>query len=323
MKVRKEKKWIEKENPASADTTFLDPPRWRSLATLGGEGTPSNQDQDQGKIKVTGPRSHMPTTWSSGPKGRLPSSAVHSHLARSGCQATHGISPGNPREDWKDEPSLQETSQKCQPVPLPLPRPHTNKPQEQSLGLVRLGAVLTSRSRVKALGLVPARWAGCREGALSYLWLRGASWLLLPPRCLDSSTRLPWTALWNRRGSCDGQISAPSLRLGAHRVAQGALLCQAARPGLESQPRGPSRAQPASEAETPEGAAGAGRRPRRPASASPHWLQTPSGRAGSSLQKEACRPEQHEVFQQQHMSLGTSTAHRPSALKAETTELFI
>lgn len=105
-----------------------------------------------------------------------------------------------------------------------------------------------------------ARLAGCREGALSYLWLHGASWLLLPPRCLDSSTRLPWTALWNRRGSCDGQISAPSLQLGAHRIAQGALLCQAARPGLESQPRGPSRAQPASEAETPEGAAGAGRR---------------------------------------------------------------
>ena len=172
------------------------------ITSNSGRGTPSNRDQDQGKIKVTGPRSHMPTTWSSGPKSRLPSSAVHSHLARSGCQATHGISPGNTREDCKDEPSLQETSQKCQPVPLPLPRPHTNKPQEQSLGLVRLGDVLTSCSPAgtasgEGTRLMPARWAGCREGALSYFWLHRASWLLLPPRCLDSSTRLPWTAQWN------------------------------------------------------------------------------------------------------------------------------
>lgn len=148
------------------------------ITSNSGRGTPSNRDQDQGKIKVTGPRSHMPTTWSSGPKSRLPSSAVHSHLARSGCQATHGISPGNTREDCKDEPSLQETSQKCQPVPLPLPRPHTNKPQEQSLGLVRLGDVLTSRSPAGTASGEGTRADACSLGRMQ----GGGPELLLAPQ---------------------------------------------------------------------------------------------------------------------------------------------
>lgn len=65
---------------------------------------------------------------------------------------------------------------------------------------------------VKALGLMRAHLARCRQGALSYLWLHRAFWLLFLPLCLDRSMRLLWTALGNRRGSCDRQISAPNLR---------------------------------------------------------------------------------------------------------------
>ena len=235
------------------------------ITSNSGRGTLFNRDQDQGKTKVTGPRSHMPTPWCSGPDSSLPSSAVHSHLARSGCQATHWISPADTGEDCKDEPSLQETSQKCQPGLLPPPCPHTNKPQEQSLRLIHLGEVLTPRSPAGTASS-EGTWAdACSPGTMQ----AGGPELPLAPRGFLAS--LPATLPGQKHEApLDSPVEPPRVLwqaglcskppLSAHHVAQGALLCQAARPGLESQPCGPSSAQPASEAETPEGAAGAGHR---------------------------------------------------------------
>lgn len=140
-----------------------------------GRGTPSNWDQDQGKTKVTGPRSHVPTPWCCGPNSSLPSSAVHSHLARSGCQATHWISPGDTGEDCKDEPSLQgkppRNARQCFPLrPAHTLTNHRSKVWGSSAWVTfSTPTAWQAQLPVKALRLMRAPLAGCREGALSYL----------------------------------------------------------------------------------------------------------------------------------------------------------
>ena len=223
MKVRKEKKWIEKENPASADTAFLDPPRWRSLATLGGEHRLTEiKTRERSRWQVQ--EATCPLPGALDPKAACPP-LLCTHTSHAQAARPHTAFPQEtPGKTARMNPVCRKpprNASRCLSLcPAHTLTNHRNKVWGSSAWVTfSPPAARQAQLPVKALGLMRARWAGCREGALSYFWLHRASWLLLPPRCLDRSMRLPWTAQWNCWGSCDGQISAPSLRLGAHRVA--------------------------------------------------------------------------------------------------------
>lgn len=184
--------------------------------------------QGWGKIKVTGPGSHGPTTWSFGPDSTrctplLCTPLLCTHASHgSGCRATLWTSlsdKGGRLQGWNQPAGnlLTRNARLC----FSLCPTHilTNR-REQSLRL----AALTSGSpgrRAKALTSGRMGAGGGGGGGLSHLWL------FLSPLCVDSSAWLLWPALGNRRGPCalarDRQISVPNLWFSAE--AQGALCC--------------------------------------------------------------------------------------------------
>lgn len=144
------------------------------ITSNSGRRTPSNWDQDRERSRWQVQEARCPLPGAVDPTAACPP-LLCTHTSHAQAARPHTGSPQETGEDCKDEPSLQEkpprnASQCFSLRPAHTLTNHRNKVWGSSTWVTfSTPAAWQAQLPVKALRLMRAHLAGCREGALSYL----------------------------------------------------------------------------------------------------------------------------------------------------------